>query len=562
MRHARTLPRRALQRRHTLSRQSRRHLFAFPLEQRQHLLRARNHGRRQSRQASHLDAVRPIGTTRNEPVQEQHLIAHFAHRHREIAHATQLARELRELVIVRREHGLAPDRIVEVFTHTPGDRHAVVRARAATDFIEQHQRPLGGRVKNRARLAHLHHERRLAAHQIVAGPHAREQAIHDRQCGSTGRYIRANLRHELDQANLAQDGTLARHVRTSQHDHLTVLAKHEIVRDELLPRHHPLHHRMTSRHNLHVEAIVQLRTRVLLALRHVRECREHVDRRHPPRHLLPPPDRRARITPQRIEQLALARLDPIGGAEHFLLVLLERRRHVAFGPRQRLTSLIIVGDQVLVGVRDLEEVPEHAIVSDLERVDAGTRALLRLDRRDRILAPVAQRAQRIELGIHARRDGVLFTDQQRRPFHQHRREPFGAVATIVPIVEHRGQQPAARIALGGMRQHSAHRVGHLRQARQRITEGAQLTWGGAAGRRFAGQSLHVTHAIKRLAQAGAPDRIAHQHRHRIETPFNGTALEQRRQQPLPQHALPHGRGRAIEHRQQRARQLTTAQRLH
>ena len=46
----------------------------------------------------------------------------------------------------------------------------------------------------------------------------------------------------------------------------------------------------------------------------------------------------------------------------------------------------------------------------------------------------------------------------------------------------------------------AHRIGHLRQSRQRITECAQFTRRGPTGRGFAGQSLHITYAIERFTQ--------------------------------------------------------------
>ena len=49
---------------------------------------------------------------------------------------------------------------------------------------------------------------------------------------------------------------------------------------------------------------------------------------------------------QRLEQLALARLDALGRRQHPLLVLLERRRHVALGARQRLAPLVVGGNEV------------------------------------------------------------------------------------------------------------------------------------------------------------------------------------------------------------------------
>jgi hypothetical protein len=96
------------------------------------------------------------------------------------------------------------------------------------------------------------------------------------------------------------------------------------------------------------------------------------------------------------------RLDPVGRRQHPLLVLLERRRHVAFRAGQRLPPLVVARHQVLVGVGDLDEIAEHAVEADLERLDPGARALARLHLRDQILAPVAQRAQLVELRVGTR----------------------------------------------------------------------------------------------------------------------------------------------------------------
>ena len=54
---------------------------------------------------------------------------------------------------------------------------------------------------------------------------------------------------------------------------------------------------------------------------------------------------------QRLEQLALARLDPLGRREHLLLVLLERRRDVPLAAGQRLPALIVRGHEMPVRVR-------------------------------------------------------------------------------------------------------------------------------------------------------------------------------------------------------------------
>ena len=216
---------------------------------------------------------------------------------------------------------------------------------------------------------------------------------------------------------------------------------------------------------------------------------------------------------------------------------------------------------MLVRVGDLEEISEDAIVAYLERADSGPGALVRLNRRDRILAAITQRTQGIQFDITARRNRIFLADHQRRTLDQHRGEAVGAVATVIPILQHRRQLSTAGVPLRRMREHLTHRVGHLRKPRQRITKRAQLTWRGAAGGRFAGQALHVTHTIKRVPYPRTTHRIAHEHGDGIEPQFDRRALQQRRQQPLPQHSLPHRCHGAVKHRQQRAGEFATTQRF-
>ena len=126
-------------------------------------------------------------------MQKQHLVADFPHGDREVAHGRQFVGQLRELMIVGRKDGLAADNVVQMFADAPCDRYAVVRARAAADLIEQHEGTRGGRMQNRARFAHLDHERALPAHEVIARTDACEQAVDDRQSRATRRHVSADL---------------------------------------------------------------------------------------------------------------------------------------------------------------------------------------------------------------------------------------------------------------------------------------------------------------------------------------------------------------------------------
>src|SRR5204863_1076024 len=129
-----------------------------------------------------------------------------------------------------------------------------------------------------------------------------------------------------------------------------------------------------------------------------------VEYRDRPRRALQRGDAGGDLGPQRLEQLALARLDALTRGEDRVLVLLERRRDEALAVGDRLSALIVRRHRVEIGLRDFDVIPEDFVEADLERADACPLSLRRLDVRDRVLSAVAERADRIELGVDARRE--------------------------------------------------------------------------------------------------------------------------------------------------------------
>ena len=174
-----------------------------------------------------------------------------------------------------------------------------------------------------------------------------------------------------------------------------------VVRDELVARHHALDDRMSSAHDLEVEAVGERRARVPLARRDIRQRGEHVELRDDARRTLHASDLAPDRCTQRLEQRSLARLDALRRRQHLFFVLLQRRRDEAFGAGERLTSLIVRRYEVAVRVRDFDEVAEHPVESDLERRNAGARTLFGLNRRDGVLSAIAQRSKLVQLGVDA-----------------------------------------------------------------------------------------------------------------------------------------------------------------
>ena len=68
---------------------------------------------------------------------------------------------------------------------------------------------------------------------------------------------------------------------------------------------------------------------------------------------------------QLAKQLLLERLDPLLRLQDLRLVLLQLRGDVALAVRDRLLALVVVGDEVQVRLRDLDEVAEHLVEPDL-----------------------------------------------------------------------------------------------------------------------------------------------------------------------------------------------------
>ena len=104
---------------------------------------------------------------------------------------------------------------------------------------------------------------------------------------------------------------------------------------------------------------------------------------------------------QLLEDLQLALEDPLVGAEHLLLVLLQRRRGEPLAAGNRLLPLVVGRDGVQVRLRDLDVVAEHAVEADLQRpmpVRARSRSSISAItcRPERLIV-----SQIVELGIDA-----------------------------------------------------------------------------------------------------------------------------------------------------------------
>ena len=229
-----------------------------------------------------------------------------------------------------------------------------------------------------------------------------------------GRHERAGLRHEADERHLAQVGGLAAHVRPGQDDELAVPAVElRVVGHERVGA-VALDDRVPAVEDRQLVAVVDVRLDVVVQRGGFGERGEHVERGGGPRGVLDARRLGGDRGAQRLEHLDLALEDPLVGAEDLLFVLLERRRDEALAAGNRLLAVVVGRHRVQVRLRDLDVVAEDAVVADLERGDAGARALPLLHLGDHLLARRRDAPQVVELGVDAVADVAAVARQRRR----------------------------------------------------------------------------------------------------------------------------------------------------
>src|SRR5208283_1448939 len=244
--------------------------------------------RRKPGEPRHLDTVASVGGPGHNAPDKHDLVVPFLDRHREVAQANKMLLELRELLVVGCEKGPRASRrvAVQVLDHRPGDAQAVIRRRPAPYLVQDDQRAVGGVVQDVGRLVHLHHEGRVAARKVVAGPDTREYPVHEPDPARRGGDPRANLGHEGDQGDLPDVGRLARHVGPRYQGDLGVAARERgVVGDEglgaagagLARPEALLDHRVAPLADLERVALVDLRPAVAPFAGDPRPSRDDVD---------------------------------------------------------------------------------------------------------------------------------------------------------------------------------------------------------------------------------------------------------------------------------------------
>ncbi len=181
-------------------------------------------------------------------------------------------------------------------------------------------------------------------------------------------------------------------------------AKPDVVGHEFAGRLQPIEHRMPP----FADVEDRLRRRSPAGS----SCAARPRRRARPARRAPPGSRPSPASRRRLagdafaqsgEQLLFQRNRLLFGAEDFVLVLLERRRDVAFLVLERLLADVVGRNFLRLGGGDFEVIAEDAVEADFQIGDARAGDLLGLIAGDPFLAAAGQSAQLVEL----RRDSPL-----------------------------------------------------------------------------------------------------------------------------------------------------------
>ncbi len=321
--------------------------------------------------------------------------------------------------------------------------------------------------------------------------------------------------------------------------------KRRVVRHEGVAarRGAPLDDRMTPVDDRQVVAIVNLGLDVVAGGRAFRQRRQHVERGQRARRRLDSRRLRRDGGAQAREDLQLALQNPLVGAQHLLFVLLERGGDEPLAAGDRLLADVIGGHRMEIRPRDLDVVPEDAVVTDLQRADAGAPPLVILHLGDDLLARSADAGQLIELRIDAVAREPAVARERGRIIDERRLDPVAHVGQVVELGDQRADE--RRLEAG---EHGP----DAGDQRQRLLEADQIARSGGAERRPRDQALQIEDRLDRVADPAAIRGAKGELLDGVEAIVNRVQGDQRPQQPGSQHPAAHRRHRPIELAEERA----------
>ena len=243
------------------------------------------------------------------------------------------------------------------------------------------------------------------------------------------------------------------------------------------------------------------------------------------------------VTAHLAEQVVFQVVRALFGAENLVLAALQVGRVEPLGVLQRLAALVLLGDAVEVGVRDLDVVAVDGVEPHLQRVDAGALALLCLQALDPRLPLAFGLAEVIEFRVVAPLDDVALGDFGRGVLADGRVDfPSHALQRVERVVEP-PEFPTVGVGQQGTE------VGHHVQG---LLERAQVAGVGPAPRDAGDEPLDVVHLAQALVQALARADRALQFRDGVQATLDALAVDERAAQPVSEFPPAQRAGRLVE----------------
>src|SRR2546425_4512882 len=239
-----------------------------------------------------------------------------------------------------------------------------------------------------------------------------------------------------------------------------------------------------------VVAVVNVRLRVVGNRRRLGKRGNDVQRGQGPCRVLDSRSFGGHARAEVLVYLDLALEDALVGAEHLLLVLLERGRREALASGNRLLAVVVGRRRMEVCLRNLDVVSEHAVDPDFERADAGPRALAFLHLGNHLTAGTADPAQLVELRVDAVTRKAAVASEGGRLVDERSVDQVPYVEQLVELGEEAAEEGRADL----LEDHF-----HARHRSQRLFERHEVPWTGGPECRPCDQTLEGLYGLQPVA---------------------------------------------------------------
>ena len=431
----------------------------------------------------------------------------------------------------------------DVFHRRPGDGKAVERRRPPPHLVQYEQTALRGEFEDVRHLTHLDHERGSSAVEIVRGADARKNAIRKGDIRRSGGHETAHVGHQRDQRHLAHVGGFAGHVRAGDDHHAMFLVQMGIVGHEQGAPQPLFDHRMPAIDNVVAPISVDRGAHVLIFLRYARKRKQRIQRFQSARRGVQARKRLFQRLADLAEELIFKAHGVFFRTKDLALEFLEFLRDETLAVGQRLFARIAIRHELVKRARDFDIVAKHAVIADLQILDARGFPLALFHFREVGLAIVGDIAQFIQLTGITGADHAAFAHGQRRLIVDSARKQRTDILHWIQ----RGLAALNEFGLagGGVFFDQRHKL--QCGAQRKTVAGIERVIGDAAQ-----EALDIVDAAERLAQRVGLEKAAGKAFHGVQARVDFVRVAERAFDPAAQEPSAHRRLRAVEYAQKRS----------